>query len=239
MGEHMKSRFFLSTLATLSFAVLNGCATNGIGSTNKTRTQPSSDSPNEAILDLKAGNERFISGHVRRNGQSMSDIRRLSTGQNPHAIVLSCSDSRLPPEAIFDQKLGELFTVRSAGETLSPTAIASIEYAVAKLGSKLIVVLGHTSCGAIKAAVETIGGASAGSTNLDQLVRDIHPRIRSVVENHKADKDLIDVSWANAKGVAKDLLTRSKILSDAVQSGSVKIQVGLYHLETGAVTFED
>ena len=166
------------------------------------------------------------------------NIERLSKGQSPHSIVLSCSDSRLPPEAIFDQKLGEIFTVRSAGEALSAPAIASIEYAVAHLGSKLIVVLGHTNCGAVKAAVETIEGSSAGSQNLDQLVSDIHPRIRATLKSKKLEKDLRSASWANAKGVAKDLLTRSKLLTNAVQSGGVKIQVGLYDLATGHVDFE-
>lgn len=93
------------------------------------------------------------------------DIERLSTGQAPQAIVLSCSDSRVAPEIVFDQKLGEMFTVRSAGEALSSQAIASIEFAIAKLGSKLIVVMGHTKCGAIKAAVDTLSGGSAGSEN--------------------------------------------------------------------------
>lgn len=125
---------------------------------------------NSALESLKVGNQRFVSGETRQNGQSLNDIARLASGQTPNSIVFSCSDSRLPPEAVFDQKLGEMFTVRTAGETLSPQAIGSIEYGVEKLGIHLVVVLGHTNCGALKAACETLNGASLGSENIDQLV---------------------------------------------------------------------
>lgn len=191
-----------------------------------------------ALKELKSGNQRFLTGKVRKDGQAARDVKRLATGQAPNSVVLSCSDSRIPPEAVFDQKLGEMFTVRSAGQSLSPEAIGSMEYAIEKLGSHLIVVLGHTSCGAVKAAAETIGGSSLGSDNLDKLVKDIQPRIKSVVKNGTESKDLKDESWANAKGIAKDLLSRSKLISAAVDSGRVKIVVGLYDLSSGAVEFE-
>jgi len=97
----------------------------------------SSGSASQTLDALKSGNVRFTSHHLRDDGEAKSDVERLSHGQNPRAIVLSCSDSRVPPELVFDQKLGEIFTVRTAGETLSAEVIASIEYAVAKLGSHL------------------------------------------------------------------------------------------------------
>lgn len=225
----MLQKLLLRTLPVF-FLGLGACSTNA----PQAREPVSAE---EVLSSLKTGNQRFVSGRVRSDGQSKADIERLASGQSPRAIVLSCSDSRLPPETIFDQKLGEIFTVRSAGEALSPQAIASIEFAVAKLGSKLIVVLGHTSCGAVKAAVDTMDGSSAGSPNLDQLVADIRPRIAASVKAKKPEKDLRDPSTANARGIAKDLLARSKILSDAVQSGAVKIQVGLYDLGTGLVEF--
>ena len=192
----------------------------------------------EALYDLKVGNERFISGKVRTDGQAKSDITRLTTGQNPHAVVLSCSDSRVPPEVVFDQKLGELFTVRSAGETLSPQAIGNIEFAIEKLGTHLVFVLGHTNCGAVKAAVETMNGQSAGSENLDKLVEDIHPRIKSKFNEKNPSKDLKEESWLNARGVAKDLVSRSTLIAKSVTSGKIVIKVGLYHLATGSVEFE-
>ena len=144
----------------------------------------------------------------------------------------------MPPEAVFDQKLGEIFTVRTAGETLAPPTIASLEFAVEKLGSHLLVVLGHTNCGAVKATVETMDGKSAGSENLDQLVNDIRPRLKGKFNEKNPSKDLKAESWLNAKGVAEDLLKRSPVISKAVASGKVVIQVGLYNLDTGVVEFE-
>ena len=191
-----------------------------------------------AISQLKAGNRRFVDQHPSQDGQNQRDVQRLAKGQAPKAIVLSCSDSRVPPELVFNQGLGDLFAVRTAGETLSPEVIASIEYAVAKLGSHLIVVLGHSNCGAVKAAIETMGGKSAGSDHLDQLVRDIHPRIRSVLKPEHPSTDLKAESWANAKAAKDELLVRSKIISEASQSGKVRFAVGLYDLSTGAVEFE-
>lgn len=193
---------------------------------------------NSALESLKVGNERFVSGKTRQNGQSLNDIARLASGQAPNSIVFSCSDSRLPPEAVFDQKLGEMFTVRTAGETLSPQAIGSIEYGVEKLGIHLVVVLGHTNCGAVKAACETLNGASLGSENLDQLVQDIHPRIRTALKDSKPSKDFRNESLANAKGVAADLLQRSKLIAAAVKLGKAKIVVGLYDLSSGKVEFK-
>ncbi len=191
-----------------------------------------------AVVELKAGNQRFLSGKVRKDGQAAADVERLAGGQAPNSIVLSCSDSRVPPETVFDQKLGEMFTVRSAGETLSPQAIGSIEYAIEKLGTHLVVVLGHTNCGAVKAAVETLDGAKLGSENLNKLVGDIHPRIRSTVKNGISSKDLRAESWANASETAKDLQNRSKLISEAVTSGRVRIVTALYNLASGVVEFQ-
>lgn len=193
--------------------------------------------PTEALQWLKNGNTRFTTGFLRRDGTKKADIQRLSTGQKPHSIVLSCSDSRVPPELVFDQKLGELFVVRTAGEVIESTAIASIEYAVEHLGSRNIVVMGHTNCGAVKAAMSTFGGKDAGSANLNKLVADIHPRIKEF-EKKTTSKDFQDEAWANAKGVAADLLSRSPILAEKVKSGHVKITPALYHLDAGKVDFE-
>lgn len=195
-------------------------------------------SSDTSVQTLKDGNKRFVTGQLRSDGESQKDIQRLAKNQSPHSIILSCSDSRVPPELIFDQKLGELFTVRTAGESLSAAAIGSIEYAIEKLGTKNIVVLGHTNCGAVKAAVETLDGKSAGSKNLDELVSDIHPRIKSTVNRNSPSKDFRNESWANAKGVAKDLAARSPIIAKAIENGKVKIFVALYDLGNGSVEFQ-
>lgn len=192
----------------------------------------------QAFKWMVNGNKRFMKHNLRKDGQGNKDIERLVSGQHPHTIVLSCSDSRVPPEVVFDQKLGEIFVVRTAGEALDPDVIASIEYAVAHLGPKLILVMGHTYCGAVKAAIETINGGDAGSPSLNHLVADIQPRIRATLAKGPVEKDAANTSWANAKGIVEDLKKRSAILQDAVTKGELEIRPALYHLDSGAVHFE-
>lgn len=197
-----------------------------------------STDPDVALKWLKNGNKRFTKGFFRKDGADMADIKKLSAGQTPHSIVLSCSDSRVPPEVVFDQKLGEVFTVRTAGEAIDPSAIASMEYAVEHLGSKNIVVMGHTNCGAIKAALSTLGGGDAGSENLNHLVHDLHPRLSQFKNSKEHLKNYEDEAWANVNGVIKDLSTRSSILAKRIKSGDVKIVPALYHLDSGEVQFK-
>ena len=193
--------------------------------------------PDQAFTWLKNGNKRFTKGFLRKDGQSGKDIARLSKGQKPHTIVLSCSDSRVPPELVFDQKLGEIFVVRTAGQSLDNNAIGSIEYAVEHLGARAILVMGHTSCGAVKAALSTMGGGDAGSPALNHLVGDLHPRLRQFSKVPQSS-DVAKESTANTQGVAADLLLRSKILSAAAQSGKISIKTALYYIENGRVEFD-
>ena len=192
--------------------------------------------PEKALLWLKNGNSRFLKNIVRKDGQSKKDIQRLSQGQKPHTIVLSCSDSRVPPEIVFDQRLGELFVVRTAGQSLDANVLGSIEYAVEHLGARLIVVMGHTSCGAVKAALATKDGGSAGTNNLDKLVSDIHPRVKAF--DAKGSPTLKEESWANAQGVAGDLLSRSSLIKGKVGAGDVLVRTALYDLGSGKVDFQ-
>lgn len=106
---------------------------------------PAGVEPMQAMKWLQNGNKRYLKGFLRKDGQTKSDIQRLNSGQKPHTIIISCSDSRVPPEIVFDQRLGEIFVIRTAGETLGANALGSIEYAVEHLGTRLILVLGHTS----------------------------------------------------------------------------------------------
>ena len=192
--------------------------------------------PDQAQKWLINGNNRFAKQHFRKDGQSQKDVTRLSKGQAPHSIILSCSDSRVPPELVFDQKLGEVFVVRTAGESLDSNAIGSIEYAVAHLGARNIVVMGHSQCGAVKAALSTMNGGDAGSPHLNKMVADLHPRLKNF-DRAPASTNYVRESWANVSGVAQDLLSRSSIIANAVQNGTVKIREGLYHLEDGRVDF--
>lgn len=187
-----------------------------------------------SLMLLQNGNKRYTSAHTRKDGFGNTARQKLTTGQQPHAIILSCSDSRVPPEIVFDQKLGEIFVVRTAGQALDFSAIASIEYAISHLGSNLIVVMGHESCGAVKAALGTLKGGDAGSLWLNKLVADLHPHLKRFSDLSQTDGVLVE-SWANVEGVSKDLLERSEIVRHAVESGDVNIQNALYHLGSGQV----
>lgn len=191
-------------------------------------------SPEKSLTLLQKGNKRFASTEVRRDGAKSIDRKKLVSGQKPYAIVLSCSDSRVPPEIVFDQKLGEIFVVRTAGQSLDFATIASIEYGVSHLGSNLIVVMGHESCGAVKAALATLKGGDAGSAWLNKLVADLHPHLKRFTELSQTEGVVVE-SWANVEGVANDLLNRSEIIKKAVESGDVRIQNALYHLGSGEV----
>lgn len=187
----------------------------------------------KAIGWLKNGNTRHIKGYLRKDGQTKGDRERLANGQHPHSIVLSCSDSRVPPELVFDQKLGEIFTVRTAGENPDAAAIASIEYALDHLGANLIVVMGHESCGAVKAAALAAEGERLGSPFLERLVSQIKARLQP--GRSTQSPGFVQEGWENVNGVTQELMKKSEIIREAVNSGSVKIQPALYHLASGQV----
>jgi len=192
--------------------------------------------PREVIESLREGNQRFVDGKMigpRRDGKTRSE---LVAGQHPSTIVLSCSDSRVPPELLFDQGLGDIFVIRTAGQVLDPSPIASIEYAVAHLGTRLIVVLGHESCGAVGAALATPVGTSAGSVDLDKLVGKIRPHIASFKPS-SSDKLLRGPVKANASGVARELVRRSEIVRNKLQAQDISLVTAIYSLATGQVEF--
>lgn len=240
----MKIKLVASSL--LSTALL-GCAVSSAPVTTDHAGAPSSQPVHAghsherrdsfAVLSsVVTGNQHFMSASAIHPHQDIQRRKTLAGGQQPGAIVLSCSDSRVPPELIFDQGLGDLFVVRSAGEIADKVAVASIEYAVEHLGSSLIVVLGHESCGAVKAALNTPEGKSAGSENLDHLVNAIKPHIKDAAPAPH-DKQLYVPVRANVDGVADDLMRQSEIISHGVSSGKVRIVRGIYRLESGKVDF--
>jgi carbonic anhydrase len=185
----------------------------------------------EAIERLKLGNKRFVNDTL-KNSKKDSDRRSaIIKGQDPFAIILGCADSRVVPEHIFDSGLGELFVVGVAGNIANTSSIASIEYAVAHLGTPLIVVLGHQNCGAVTAAVK--GGDNG--YNLNHLLAHITPAIYAC----SADADINDIAKKNAELTVKDLNDRSAIISKAVASGKLQIIAAYYQLETGLVEFLD
>ncbi len=189
-------------------------------------------SPAEALKRLKQGNRDLLHGKAKGLGSITSQRREVMTekvkaGQTPYAIILSCADSRVPVEILFDVGPGELFVVRVAGNVANPSTIASIEYAVANLGTKLIVVMAHESCGAVAAAIE---GGDAGK-NLNTLLGYIQPAIGS------ADKGVNEVARRNARQSADRLLSESDIIRPAVESGDVEIVTAFFHFN-GEVEFD-
>jgi len=181
----------------------------------------------DVISRLEAGNKNFVNDKLDGKLQNSSRRSSLTAGQEPYAIILSCADSRVVPELAFDAGLGELFVIRVAGNVANNSSIASIEYAVAHLGTPVIVVLGHESCGAVTAA---IGGGDNGH-NLNHLLSHITPALAATEKGAPVN----DVVKKNAELTGEELKTRSSIIRDAVNSGKVKIIPAYYNLGTGAV----
>ncbi|NME72210.1 carbonic anhydrase [Flammeovirga aprica] len=183
----------------------------------------------EIIDSLIAGNKKFVEEKAEGKLRDQERIQELRNGQDPKIIVLSCADSRVVPELAFDKGLGELFVVRVAGNIANTDSIASIEYAVAHLGSTVIVVLGHENCGAVTAAVN--GGDNG--YNLNHLLCQITPAVEAAEEG----ADVNQVVKINAKLNAEQLVERSSIIAKAVVSGTVKIVPAYYNLSDGSVDF--
>jgi len=158
----------------------------------------------------------------------------LAKSQHPFAAILSCSDSRVPPEIVFDQGLGDLFIVRVAGNVINDDGLGSIEYSVDHLGTRLILVLGHQSCGAVKAARETLSAKSKAPGHIESLVTAIKPAVETTAKD-----DLETTIKANVKHVVNALRSSKPILKAKVDSGEVQVIGGYYSLDTGAVTFLD
>jgi carbonic anhydrase len=212
--------------------------------------------PSEAISRLKEGNGRYTSGnpqhpHESREertqmaakshenlGMSAADAAKrreeLANSQHPFAVVLGCADSRVPPEIVFDQGLGDLFVVRVAGNVIDDHALGSIEYAVDHLSVRLIVVLGHQHCGAVKAARETIAAKGTAPGHIQSLVTAIQPAVESTAKG-----DLEATIKANVDHVVQALRSSTPILKAKVDSGELRVVGAYYSLDTGAVTFLD
>ena len=182
----------------------------------------------DALARLKKGNENFVADHLDGRLQNSSRRSELTTGQDPFAIILSCADSRVVPELAFDTGLGELFVIRVAGNIANTSTIASIEYAVANLKARLIVVMGHESCGAITAA---LAGGDNGH-NLNHLLNHVNPAL-----NASEDKNVNSVVKTNAIMTGDQMKERSSIIAGAIEAGTTKIVSAYYNLGTGKVDF--
>jgi carbonic anhydrase len=203
-----------------------------------TQEVQSAMTPESALAALKAGNARFVAGHpVARNFPA--DVKATAAGQYPFAVVLSCLDSRQPIEIVLDQGVGDIFSARVAGNVLNDDILGSMEFACKASGAKLIAVIGHSNCGAIKGAVDDV---ELG--NLTGLLGKIKPAEDAVPADvaPRTSKNLAfvdEVSEANVRLVMKQIRKRSPILAEMLDKGEIKLVGGMYDLSTGEVHFYD
>jgi carbonic anhydrase len=202
-------------------------------------------SAREALARLREGNRRFVACEASGNS-SIADSRRreeLAKGQEPFAIVLGCSDSRVPAEIVFDQGLGDLFVIRVAGNVVAPSQVGSVEFAAARFGTRLVVVLGHSQCGAVLATLEQLEQPSASrSRNLRSIVDRILPAVEPVLaahSGHDSHRLLERAVRANVRASVDQLRHGSEILEALVRDDGLLIVGAEYSLETGVVTFFD
>jgi carbonic anhydrase len=244
----MKNYLFLTLLALLVLATVS-CNQNNSKTSETTNKQniPSEGiktvmtkqmqdelSPDAILKNLLDGNNRFVSGTM-ENFNLPAQVAATTNEQFPKALILTCIDSRVPVEYIFDQGIGDLFVARVAGNIEDEKLLGSIEYGTAVAGTKLVIVLGHENCGAIKTAIK---GNDYGSKNVAAILKAIQPAIIEAKEEmYINNKEFFDkVTKINVAQTVEDIKSRSTIISDLVKEGKVKIVGAYYSLENGKVT---
>jgi carbonic anhydrase len=223
--EHSRRRFLGTALAGTTAALLGGVATGFLADTAALAQSPLT--PDDALKTLLDGNTRFTAGRILHNAEDLQILRDHTVEkQEPFAAVLSCADSRVPVELIFDQSIGHVFLTRVAGNIATSEIIASLEYGAAVLGIKVIMVLGHAGCGAVKAAIQ--GKAVPGQISA------LFPHLQPAVG--QAGSDLVAATKANATMQVELLSKGSTVLGPMVKEGKLKIVAAYYDLATGKVT---
>ncbi|MDB6143086.1 MAG: carbonic anhydrase [Pseudomonas sp.] len=188
--------------------------------------------PDQALARLKAGNDRYIKGVMKRH-DFHSEREALVKGQNPFVAVLSCADSRITPEYAFDTGRGDVFAVRIAGNYVTTDGLGSLEYGVAVLGAPLLVVLGHDNCGAVSAAIKAVKERALFPGQIQSLANALRPSVEQVLN---APGDLLENAIVqNVRDTVSKLKADSPVLSDAIASGKLKIVGGVYKLQSGKV----
>lgn len=200
-----------------------------------TSTTQTATTPDAALKRLIDGNARFVAGKT-VNCDLMKQVKETANQQSPVAAIVGCIDSRVPPELVFDQRLGDIFAARIAGNFVNTDIIGSLEFATAAAGAKLIVVLGHTQCGAIKGAVDDVklGNLTATLAN----IRPSLAKLNYVGVPSSKNKELVQkVADQNAKDAAAMIMSKSTVIADLVKNGKVKIVSAMHDLETGKISF--
>ena len=200
-------------------------------------------SAREALERLREGNRRFLSGDRSADLASQTRRNKLVSGQEPFATILGCSDSRVPAEIVFDQGLGDLFVIRVAGNIVAPSQVGSVEFAAARFGTRLVVVLGHSKCGAVLATLEDIQQATENrSRNLRSIVDRVRPSVEALLTTeirHDPDALVRQAVRANIRASVNHLRHGSEILEQMIQRDGLLVVGAEYSLETGAVDFFD
>lgn len=198
----------------------------------------------EALERLRAGNQRFVD-EVRNTNTLSGQHRRseVAAGQEPFAIILGCADSRVPAELVFDQGLGDLFVIRVAGNIVAPSQVGSIEFAAERYGSRLVVVLGHSSCGAVEATLEELERPTENrSPNLSSIVGRISPSVEGLLESslrNDPEALLDEAVKENIRASVRQLRQGSKILEQLIRDDGLMVVGAEYSLEAGVVHFLD
>lgn len=199
------------------------------------RARQAAMTPDEALERLMRGNARFLEGKT-VNCDLMQQVRATASGQAPFAAIVGCMDSRVPPELVFDQRIGDIFAARIAGNFVNTDFIGSMEFAAAVAGSKLILVLGHSECGAVKGAVDnvTLGNLTATLSNILPAVEQTDAG--GGERTSKNAQFVQAVAETNAQLAARMLVERSQILADLVDKGEIRIAAAMHDISTGRVT---
>ena len=228
----MKKIKLISAIVIATFFSTSSIQAQGLAQNPKAfHTAVEIKTPDEAITELKNGNQRFLQGK-QININYKEEIEATKTDQHPHSLILSCLDSRIPPEIIFDQGIGNIFVARVAGNIEDPNILGSMEFATKVKGTKLIVVMGHNKCGAVKGAID-----NAKLGNLTQLVQQIKPAITGDKSN--MDLMMTETSKKNVALTIADILKESPVMNELVKQGALKIVGAFYDITTGKVIFID
>jgi len=227
-------RQFVSTSAFAAGGFVLGYATKTLTlSQILPPPEPAVNTPDDALNNLMAGNARYMQGSPIHPNQSAERQAEVAQGQHPWAAILGCIDSRVPPELVFDQGLGDLFVARTAGQVIDNVVLGSLEFAVEE-GVKLIMVLGHQSCGAVNATIQTLQTNGHAEGQIAALVEAIKP---AVIEAQSQPGDLLDNSVrANVTLEVEYLKSSSQIISQAVDQGTIGLVGARYDIGTGAVS---
>jgi carbonic anhydrase len=229
--------------AALAAASMAGCSTNSGSDAHGPAVQSvlTADAqkaltPAQVIADLKAGNERFVAHHGTSYDYA-AQVKKTAKGQYPKAVVLSCLDSRVPPEIVFDQGIGDIFVGRVAGNFENVDMLGSMEFATALAGAKAIVVLGHSHCGAIKGAADDakLGNLTEMLTHIKPAVEAAKAKVKQGPFNSKNDEFVEAIVEENVRITVKNITQRSPVLADRVAKGELVVVGGVYDLDTGAI----